>query len=121
MWVHHGRELQQILNVNIHWSEMVYNILQPDVRQARQVQVVRQEDDETRSSGWTKRGLRSLARRQDLGTSFGRYRARALTDVKHLPLVLCTVLHLKLPAKPTSSYAKISRSSHENAQSLLRI
>jgi hypothetical protein len=81
---------------------MVYSISKLDVRQTRQVQVVRQEDDETRSSGWTKWGLRRLACRQDLGTSFGRYRARALTDVKHLPLVLCTVLHLKLPAEPTS-------------------
>jgi hypothetical protein len=51
-------------------------------------------------------GRGGLASRQYFGVSFGRYRARALTFDNHLPLVLCTKLHLKSSAKSISSYAE---------------
>lgn len=51
LWVHYGREIEQTLDVKIHWSETVYNTLELDARQARQMEVVRHENDEIRSSG----------------------------------------------------------------------
>jgi len=51
LWIHYGREIEQTLDVKIHWSEMVYSGLQPDIKQTQQMEVVRHENDETRSSG----------------------------------------------------------------------